>query len=201
MVSPLSEQELIQRIAQGNEKAFATLYNQYQPKLHLFIYPLTGCSRQDTDEIIQDVFFKLWMRRDMLITIQSLQAYLFMMARNRLRDWHRSQQLQQQLVHTLTHQQPAQHEEVTENSHFKEYTRIARQAIALLSDQKRKIFAMRHEQDLSLDEIADALQITKFGVKKQLYDAVKFVKHYLKTNAGIDMPMILLLICCFPQLR
>jgi len=201
MVSPLSEQELIQRIAEGNEKAFATLYNQYQPKLHLFVYPLTGFSKQDTDEVIQDVFFKLWLRRDLLITVHAIQAYLFMMARNRLRDWHRRQQLQEQLVHTLGAQQPQQHEEVAENSYFREYTAIAQRAIALLSDQKRKIFAMRHEQDLSLDEIAATLHITKFGVKKQLYDAVKFVKNYLKANADMDVPMILLLFYCFRQVH
>ncbi|WP_158563359.1 RNA polymerase sigma factor [Chitinophaga silvatica] len=197
MLNPLSEKELLQRLAEGDENAFAAIYKQYQPKLYLFIFPLTACSQQDADEVIQDIFFKIWMRRDTMLTVNNLQAYLFMMAKNRLRDWHRQQQAKNQLTATLQYHHPQQHEEVEHNTYFQEYSVIARKAIEMLPDQKKRIFAMRHEEGLSLDEIALQLNITKFGVKKQLYDAVKFVKKYLKTNADIDMPLLILLLFYF----
>ena len=41
-------------MAAGDESAFASLYEIYQPKLHLFVYPLTGFSLPDTHEVVQD---------------------------------------------------------------------------------------------------------------------------------------------------
>ncbi|WP_143307666.1 RNA polymerase sigma factor [Chitinophaga vietnamensis] len=192
MDRPLTEELLLQRLAQGDERAFAHLYDQYQPKLYLFIFPLTAFSKQDTDEVIQDIFFKIWLRKETLTGVKSIQAYLFTMARNRLHDLRTLHVRQREMISTLENHQPLHHSEVQENAQFNEYTAIARQAINRLPAQKKKIFSLRNEKGLSLDEIAEELQITKFAVKKQLYDAIRFVKEYLKSNAGLDLPLVLL---------
>ncbi|RAJ75097.1 RNA polymerase sigma-70 factor (ECF subfamily) [Chitinophaga dinghuensis] len=194
MVDPPTDNDLHKRLMQGEEKAFAELYNQYQPKLYLFIHPFTGFSAQDTDEVIQDVFFKLWLRKELLPAVSAMSAYLYMMARNCLRDRYRRQQVRDQAIADFQLQQPEQLSHVEEETHFQEYSAIARKAISLLPARKKSIFAMRHDEGMSLDEIADTLGITKFGVKKQLYDAVKFVRDYLKTHAGIDIPLVLLIV-------
>lgn len=188
-----NEHELIQRIAAGDESAFARLYKHYQPRLHLFILPLTGFSRQDADEVMQDIFIKVWLRKETLVTLRSVQSYLFTMAKNRLYDM-RVQQAQLLKASQGSRQhQGESHTEVHEKIQLDEYHEIARLAIDRLPRQKRRIFMLRNEQGLSLDEIAAQLNITKFAVKKQLYEAVKSVKDYLKQKAGLDIPIVLLI--------
>lgn len=193
MDSMPSETALILQLSQGDEHAFAALYKFYQPRLYLFIFPLTGCSKPDTDEVIQDIFVKVWLRKETLVTVRSLQAYLFMMAKNRLWDIRAKHAQLKQVVNTLEQQQPDGQAEVLEKLQFNEYHEIAREAISQLSPQKQRIFALRNEQGLSLDEIATELHITKFAVKKQLYDAVRYIKAYLKKKAGLEIPLILLI--------
>jgi RNA polymerase sigma factor (sigma-70 family) len=189
-----SESALLQRLSEGDEEAFANVYHRYQPKLYLFVFPLSGFSEPDTHEIIQDIFVKLWLRRETLISVRSIQAYLFMMARNRLSDLRTEQSRQRLALDQLGQHQGTHHSEVQDNILFAEYHGIARKAIGLLSDRKRQIYGLHKEEGLSLDEIAARLNITKFAVKKQLYEAVQFIKKYLKDNAHWDIPIILLLI-------
>ncbi|GEP94711.1 RNA polymerase sigma factor [Chitinophaga cymbidii] len=191
-----NENELLQRIAAGDEDAFSRLYKYYQPRLHLFILPLTGFSRQDADEVMQDIFIKVWLRRETLAGIRSAQSYLFTMAKNRLYDMRTQQAQLTKAGHVLQLQQAEGHMEVQEKIQLDEYHEIARLAISRLPQQKRRIFLLRNEQGLSLDEIAAQLNITKFAVKKQLYEAVKSVKDYLKQHAGVDIPIIILIYSC-----
>lgn len=195
-----NEHELLQRIAAGDEQAFARLYRYYQPRLHLFILPLTGFSRPDADEVMQDIFVKLWLRKETLVTIRSAQAYLFTMARNRLHDMRVQQAQLQKAGQALQQQQPGSHTEVHEKMQLNEYHEIARMAIDRLPQQKRRIFMLRNNEGLSLDEIAGLLNITKFAVKKQLYEAVRSVKDYLKQQAGVDIPVILLIYSCLKDI-
>lgn len=193
MSSMPSETVICERLAAGDGDAFTWLYEHYQPKLFLFVYPLTGFSRQDTDEVVQDIFVKLWLRKETLVTVQSLQAYLFMMAKNRLYDLRMAAARQSKARDVLAQQQDDAHTDVQEKVQFNEYHEIARRAIAGLTPQRRRIFLLRNESGLSLDDIAMELHISKFAVKKQLYEAVRDVKTYLKKHAGLDAALLALL--------
>lgn len=193
MIGMPSEAALILRLSQGDENAFESVYAYYQPRLHLFVFPLTNGSKQDTDEVIQEIFVKLWLRREKLTAIKSLQAYIFMMAKNRLSDIRTRQVKQQRMADMLQSALEEGHTDVQEKMAFKEYHAIAQKAIERLPRQQRKIFLLRNEQGLSLDEIAAELHLTKFTVKKQLYSGIKHIKAYLKKNAGLDLPVIMLL--------
>ncbi|MBO9152402.1 RNA polymerase sigma factor [Chitinophaga sp. GCM10012297] len=193
MNSNSSESALCRRMAAGDESAFASLYEIYQPKLHLFVYPLTGFSLPDTHEVVQDIFIKLWLRKETLVNIVSLQAYLFTMARNRLSDLRTQQAQQRKAIETLQLQQSEAHSDVQENLQLREYHRIARALINRLPKQKRRIFILRNEQGLSLDEIAAELNITKFAVKKQLYEATWYLKACLSTHADLKIGSIILI--------
>ncbi len=183
-----NEKELLSRISKGDENAFVWLYEYYQPKLHLFLFPLTGFSRADTEEVIQDIFIKIWLRKETLPGINSIQAYLFTMAKNRLSDIRTRRK-----EHLLQHLQPGSHTDVEEKIQLDEYHAVARIAIDRLPPQKRRVFLLRNEDGLSLDEIAEKLDITKFAVKKQLYEAIKSIKDYLKNNADLNIPILVLI--------
>jgi RNA polymerase sigma-70 factor (ECF subfamily) len=188
-----NETDLLLRLADGDTSAFDALYNYYQPKLYLYIFPFSRRSKQDTEEIIQEIFLKLWVRKATLPAINSFPQYLFRMAKNLFLSKLEKRKMKvvslDQLPGTVSNDLDASGGMV-----LKEYTAAAQAAIAGLPEQRRKIFLMRFENDMSLDEISTELGIAKPTAKNQLYSAVRQVRAYLKENGGWPKLFILLII-------
>ena len=72
---------LLTAVSEGNETAFKTLLYRYHSQVYCFVSDLGG-TREDAEEIVQDVFLKLWINRSQLCHVQHFSAYLFTMARN-----------------------------------------------------------------------------------------------------------------------
>lgn len=189
------ENNLMLEVASGNRKAYAELYSSYMPRLYHYLFPLLNESKQDTEEIIQEVFLCIWEKRASLVAVQSFQAYVFRIARNKLVDQHRSRKARIRLAgraQTATAPQVVLPEEDILYIH---YNKIAREAINRLSPKKQEIFRLSTQEDLSMPEIAAQLGISRSVVKKQLYAARQFVKNYLRHNAEWMVATALSLFC------
>ena len=83
MITPLNdelrydESEALKRLAQGDEKAFRMIYDRYRKKIASFAWLLTE-SEELTDQILQDVFVKLWINRSKLDGVNNFNAWLIM---------------------------------------------------------------------------------------------------------------------------
>ena len=176
---PAAERQLMQRCVEGDRQAFAILYSHYAPLLYKAVYPLTNKSKEDTEEIIQELFVKIWDRRDNMLTIQSFRPFIFRMARNRVIDWYRKNESKKSYCTFYSENHRDESVSVTDDLLFEEYYAIAMEAIARLPSRQKQIFNLRHTEDLSLPEIAGELQISLHAVKKQLYQATRFVREYL----------------------
>lgn len=174
---PLDE-ELIQELAQGSMTAFQLLYKRYQPVLQRYLQPFRMV--EEPDEVIQDIFLKLWTKRASLTAVRSVPHYLFRMARNRLLDLHKSNRARQQretATSLALEREQFSRQAPLESKEFYEY---ALRAIASLPERQRTIYEMSVFQDRSLDEIANTLGLSKSVVIKQLYLANKTVRSEVK---------------------
>jgi len=169
----------MQRCVEGDRQAFATLYSHYAPLLYKTVYPLTNRSREDTEEIIQELFVKIWDRRDNLLTIQSFRPFIFRMARNKVIDWYRKNESKKSYSAFYSENYRDEAASPADDLLYEEYYAIAMEAIAKLPSRQKQIFNLRHTEGLSLSEIAAALRISLNAVKKQLYQATRFVREYL----------------------
>ena len=183
----------MQRCVEGDRQAFATLYSHYAPLLYKAVYPLTNRSKEDTEEIIQELFVKVWAKRDNLLTIQSFRPFIFRLARNRVIDWYRKNESKKSYCTFYSENYGAASVSVTDDLLFEEYYAIAMEAIGKLSSRQKQIFNLRHTEDLSLIEIAEKLRISVHAVKKQLYQATRFVREYLHKHGEwlVSMPFLL----------
>jgi RNA polymerase sigma-70 factor (ECF subfamily) len=176
------EQSLLQKTAEGSREAYATLYSHYYPGLYRFV-SFVILSHEDTEEIIQDVFLKIWLKRETLIGIRSFDYYLFRMAKNRIFDAARQNQTRLQLARQIG----VQMQEGTDSTYneviFQEYHAIAQEAINQLSPQKKKMFLMYTRDEMTAREIAEVEGISRMAVKKQLYEAIHFIKDHLRRHA------------------
>src|SRR5688572_12075580 len=80
-VNSETEKELLHKIAEGDQSAFATLFDSFHHTLGSFIYSITK-SKELAEEIVLDVFLKIWMTREALTEVKNFKAYLFTVSRN-----------------------------------------------------------------------------------------------------------------------
>lgn len=191
---PLSdEKSLLLKTAQGDRDAYAAIYTHYYSSLYRFLFFINQ-SPEDTEEIIQDVFLKVWEKRSQLPRILSFDDYLFRMAKNKLFDLAKNKQTKRKAVHIATSRQPLSVNTTEQDTIYKEYYQIASNAIGQLSDKKKKILRMRAQENMSLDEIASSLNISRSAVKKQLYASISFIKEHLRRYAGWTTLLLAILI-------
>ncbi|WP_158642763.1 RNA polymerase sigma factor [Chitinophaga japonensis] len=179
-----TEGELLQRAAAGNRQAFSTLYEDCLHDLYQYLYLFTR-SKETTEDIIQEIFVKLWEQKAQLTAIRSFRQYLFRMARNKVIDHIRSRRLHHRVTADLLAGADASYADCDHKTLTSQYFHIARQAVEQLPDKRRLIFRLNTEEQLSLDEIASRLNISKSVVKKQLYAAQHYVRRYLREHAEL----------------
>ncbi|PSL46699.1 RNA polymerase sigma-70 factor (ECF subfamily) [Chitinophaga niastensis] len=178
----VDEKNLLQLISEGDRPSYAILYTHYYPLLYRFIYFICQ-SQEDTEEIIQEVLLKIWEKRAVLITIASFEDYLFRMAKNKLVDMTRRQATKLKMVQQVARQLPEADDRTEKDLIYSLYYKTAITAIEQLPARKKAIFLMSAQEEMTLDEIARALNISRSAVKKQLYAAIRFIKEQLKDHA------------------
>jgi RNA polymerase sigma-70 factor (ECF subfamily) len=180
-VDCLTEQELLQRVSEGNELAFRQIFDNYHHLLGAHIFRLTD-SMETAEEIVQDVFIKMWDNREELRDIRNLKAYLFVISRNQalnalkksLREQKHYQkwQTEQQVSENLDNQEPV----------FNNHYHLLDLAINQLPPQQQKVYLMSRHERLKYAEIAMKMNISRETVKKYLQLAVGFISSYLREN-------------------
>lgn len=195
MAEKFDEIELIKRITDSDREAFTILYSRYINGLYRYLYLFTK-SKVLSEEILQDVFIKIWTRRETLQNITSFKPYLYKSAKNLVMDEIRRKQVQTN-VHLALKPTSEESCEVSDGRIiYNQYYQIAQDAINLLPDKRKRIVQLRTNEELSLDEIARKLSISKNVVKKQLYAGMHFVREYLKKYgelASFLIPLLFLL--------
>jgi RNA polymerase sigma-70 factor (ECF subfamily) len=179
----VEEPLLLKSISEGSWEAYTHLFNSYLNKLSQYIHPFVHRSREDTEEVIQEVFLTLWERRATLSSIQSFDHYLFRMAKNKVIDLLTKRRSIKNLHLKYGASRQVSHCEPEQDLIYEEYRDTAKKALAQLSPKLRTVFFMSTQNELSLDEIASRLHLPKQTVKKRLYLAGAFIKNYLRVKA------------------
>ncbi|WEA00515.1 RNA polymerase sigma factor [Mucilaginibacter sp. SJ] len=190
MLIQLDESELLARLSKGDRKAFTLLYNRNINNLYRYIY-LICRSSELTEEIVQCVFIKIWERRESLANVVSFRSYVYRSAKNLLLDQIKKSKTEAQ---ALVKVQPLS-EESSERSdakiNYKDFYLMAQDAINLLPEKRRQIVELRTKDELSLDEIAEKLSISKATVKKQLYSGMDFVRKHMLAHGELTVGVFL----------
>jgi len=181
-----NEKRLIARIKEGDRKAFQEFYIYYTPLVRQYLR-LFVPDPADLDELAQDIFLKIWVKRHLLANVQTLQGYLFRMCKNHVLNYFRSLKIGRTLVELSASGEESQAEGTEDQILFKQYHKIAMDGINKLSQGRRRILLMTIERGLSLDEIAAEMGITRAGVKKQLYAGMALVRKYLQEHGELSV--------------
>lgn len=188
--TPYHDSDLLLKLAEGDENAFAALYGRYKPALTAFIVTFVK-SPEMAEDLSQEVFIKIWELRRQLSQVISFRAYLFTAARN----------------HTLNILKKAAHEEmaraeiirhiqqlrseVEEELLSKEYEEHLSRILQELPAQSRRVFHLCREQYKSYSEVASMLGISRNAVKKHMVRSMKTLRESLGPEFTISLPFLI----------
>lgn len=189
----VTEKELLRKSALGDRHAFSVLYTTHLSSLVRYLY-LFNPSREDNQEIIQDVFLKIWERKENLSEIGSFKAYVMTVSRNLMLDRLRRVKLEKRVLQLITPETEDSGVRIDDELCYEEYRSVAGRAIDRLTEKRRYIFELRTREGLSLDEIADKLKISKSVVKKQYYAASSSIMEYLRNKGEMTISIVVCLI-------
>jgi RNA polymerase sigma-70 factor (family 1) len=178
-----NEKELLCQVADGNERAFTELFYAYHNQLGEFVLKLTG-SKELTQEIIQDVFMKIWTQRTTLPQLQNFLSWLFILTRNYTLNSLRklaNERKNIRLAEVLQYDSAFTDDMVIE----KDYHQLLEQAIAQLPPQQQKAYKMSREQGLDNDFIGKQLGVSPDSVKKYLQWAQQSIIRFVRSHAGL----------------
>lgn len=172
------------QIATGDEKAFRTLFDWYKTKIYFFILHIVD-TEAEAEELVQEVFLRLWVSRQALTNVDNANSYLFVMARNRSLDHIQRVAAERKLKQQLHQQQEPFANTTEEDVDFAQSKQLVAAAVSQLPKQQELVFRLSKEQGLSRQQIAAQLNISENTVRNHLSEAMKFIKNYLQQHGDV----------------
>lgn len=185
--------ETLLLIKQGNADAFSEIYALYKDKIFAFAFALTK-SRDIAEEIVQEVFFKLWDKREQINIEYPFTAYVKKITYHHIISYFRKvkldRKLQEKLYSNLQVLTNSQDDELV----GKELYRLYQQAIEQLAPQKKKLYLLSREEHFNYEEIAEKMGISKNTVRNHMTEAIQFIRKYISDRSNLHFFLLVFLI-------
>lgn len=179
-----TDPDLFKRVSLGDEAAFREVFEWYKSKLYFFVLHIVS-QESVAEELVQEIFLRLWVSRAVLGGVSNPDSYLFVIAKNRALDYIRQAARERSMKKGLTRTMPLDEFTTEEDIDLNESKRLIEAAINKLPRQQARVFRLSKEQGLKRSEIAQALNISEHTVKKHLGEAIRFIKKYLHDHGDI----------------
>lgn len=175
--SKQQESRLVKSLSKGDILAFNTLYKEYSIRLYHFIHVYLK-SKVESEEIVQEVFLKIWHKRGELKQELSFKSYLFTIAFNFLKKHFRTKARISKYINsaTINRTDNGTNDNITFNSLFKQVNEL----VDKLPERRKEIFKKSRFDGLNNSEIAEELKITRKTVENQLTHALSFIRMNLR---------------------
>ena len=169
-----------------DEVAFRYLFEHYYPSLCLFAKRFID-DRETREDIVQEVFFRLWDKRKQITVTSSAQNYLLTSVRNLCLNYLRRQEVQQPFEESLFDQ--PDDEEGDGLIQLRELEEQLAQALAQLPSEYRLAFELNRMEGKSLEEVAQRMGVSTRTVERYRDKAIALLQTELKEY----LPLFLLL--------
>lgn len=175
-------QVLQEQIAEGSEQAFNHLFRYFYMNLVHFAMDITH-SKAAAEEIVSDVFVKIWQQRLELKRIEKMRVFLFVAVKNQSYNYlrkHSNWTVELSGDHTAV---LVQDSDPADDLAFRELQKQLHKVVEDLPEQCRLVYKLVKEEGLKFKEVAEILQISPRTVETQLYRAVKKIRLTLLPDA------------------
>jgi len=178
------EVSLLNQLKDGNSGAYMQLYDHYHQKLYVYILRFVKIPAI-AEDILQDVFLKIWEVRQQINPGMSFNGYLYRISRNMVFKLMKKIAADDELRLKVMHQLNNSVEEAHLKLQWKQYDKMLNDAVNLLPPKRQQVFKLCREQGMKYDEVAEKLGISRNTVKEHMISAMKSVKEYLSRHGDM----------------
>ena len=181
---------LLDAVAAGDGVSFSRIYDYYQPGVRTYVLRLVKIPEL-ADDLVQEIFIKLWETRKTLPEVKCFSAFLFTIARNHslnsLQAISRSNEALPELIrHFQTHR-------VDDETLDKDYLQFIQKALTSISPRSREVFRLCREQTKSYEQAAAELGISRNAVKKHMVAVMRNLREAAAREIGFSIDGFILL--------
>lgn len=170
------EAVMIPLLKAGDMGAYEAIYNEYWPKLYGYVYNRLQL-KEATEEIIQEVFFSLWIKHEEINITHSLSAYLYAAVRYQVFNYIKSDKVRRTYAGYFFQQQ----KKMTDNSNEEnmahtDLMNAVEKEVSRLPEKCQQVFRMSRNEHLSVSDIATILNISHKTVENHLTKALRHLR-------------------------
>ena len=177
---------LVERISQGDERAFQEMFYAYKDRLFSYCYRFTK-SEELAEEIIHDALLKVWDDRQRLDPNQSLIGYLYTITRNLSLNYLKKLAAEEALKQRVRYLTPQFHNDTEAAIDYANLKQLAKVAICQLPRQQQRVYRMSRDQHMTHEEIGQRLGISPNTVKNHVIKALQTIKSHLRVHTDISL--------------
>lgn len=182
-ISKQEEKELLIRLIGDDSQAFESIYYAYVERVYYFAYRYLG-NEDDTEEIVQEVFTKIWENRKNINVEMSFSGYLLTTTRNTIFNEHRKKVNHQAYCSSLIRYLQRSMHNVEREIIYRDLAEVVDKAIAKLPARRQEIFRLGRVQGYSHKEIARKLSISEKTIETHMRLALRDIKSSLEPLIG-----------------
>jgi RNA polymerase sigma-70 factor (family 1) len=184
------EKKQITSLIEGDRNSFKDLYNLYKPLLMAFIMRYIK-NREVSEEMVQDVFTRLWENREQIDINLSFKSFLYTITKNKIMDYFRHAKTEKIYNNYIYNYIEIIQDTTNTNYSNKEINLSLTAAIKKLPEKRKIVFLLSKKFNLSRSEIANFLNISENTVKNQLQEAIQFLRDNLKNEVVLLLILLL----------
>jgi RNA polymerase sigma-70 factor (ECF subfamily) len=185
-ISQYNEKELLSLLKQSSEPAFEKIYQLYSARLYGNLLKLVK-SESTAQEILQDVFMKIWDNRKIIDPEKSFRSYLFRIAENKVYDFFRKAARDKKMKARLLAVATEHYVHIEEMLFNKENEAILQKSIESLPLQRQQIFRLCKLEGKSYEEVSRLLGISTSTISDHIVKATRAVREYLFANLEVTI--------------
>jgi RNA polymerase sigma-70 factor (ECF subfamily) len=178
------DNDLINQLQKGNIIAFKILFDKYGTRLYQFSLKYLR-DKEDAEDLLNEVFMKIWENRHNLKTNTSFHSYLFTIAYNNIRQRFLKKSREEKYIQIFAKENLVDSSDGEDQVDYMLLAQKINKIIDLLPTRRKEIFELSYKSKLKNREIADKLSLSEQFVKNQLSIARKYIIGNIKDNNPI----------------
>lgn len=171
----LTDQELAALLKEGDKRAYTVIFERYSEILLRHAYRLLT-DKEESYDVVQDVFLSLWQKHAEIVFKTSLSSYLYAAVKNKIFNLLSHQKLVVRYAQSISQYMVEGYHITDDQVRERELSAVIEREINALPPKMREVFLLNKRQGLSYKEIGEQLNITDQTAKQQVYKAVKILK-------------------------
>lgn len=196
------QRDLLIRLKKGDKSAFNEIYKVFSKPLYLKVLRMVK-DKDVADELIQELFIKLWDNHDKIDEQRSFQSYLYVIAQNLVYNHFRKLESDQRLLRSvlagelLDNRAPNADEQLTQ----KEVSGLVKNAIDQLSPQRKQAFMLCKIEGKSYREASEIMGVSVATINSHITQSLQTIKAYILKHRDMHMLMIGVYMAFVPAFR